>query len=49
MTATGQMFAVLYGLIGIPLMVLTAVDIGRFLSDCVLFLYSKVSIFIKRW
>uniref|UniRef100_A0A914UX15 Potassium channel domain-containing protein n=1 Tax=Plectus sambesii TaxID=2011161 RepID=A0A914UX15_9BILA len=41
MTPIGQIFAVVYGLIGIPLMVLTAVDIGRFLSDCVLFLYSK--------
>lgn len=70
MTAIGQCFAVVYGLIGIPLMVqffvqtmsvprtkprilspatisvlqvLTAVDIGRFLSDVVLWVYSKVT------
>ncbi len=42
MTAKGQVFAIIYGLIGIPLMVLTAVDIGRFLSECVLFVYTKI-------
>uniref|UniRef100_A0A1I7ZFW4 Ion_trans_2 domain-containing protein n=1 Tax=Steinernema glaseri TaxID=37863 RepID=A0A1I7ZFW4_9BILA len=40
-TIGGQLFAIAYGLIGIPLMVLAAVDIGRFLSDVVIFLYSK--------
>uniref|UniRef100_A0A914EB84 Potassium channel domain-containing protein n=2 Tax=Acrobeloides nanus TaxID=290746 RepID=A0A914EB84_9BILA len=41
-TGLGQCFAIGYGLIGIPLMVLAAVDIGRFLSDVVLFVYSKI-------
>ncbi|KAK0398252.1 hypothetical protein QR680_002499 [Steinernema hermaphroditum] len=40
-TGGGQLFAIAYGLVGIPLMVLAAVDIGRFLSDVVLFLYTK--------
>ncbi|TMS37827.1 hypothetical protein L596_004680 [Steinernema carpocapsae] len=40
-TGGGQLFAIAYGLVGIPLMVLAAVDIGRFLSDVVLTLYSK--------
>ncbi|VDN39366.1 unnamed protein product [Gongylonema pulchrum] len=41
-TKLGQFVAVIYGLLGIPLMVLAAVDIGRFLSDIVLRLYRKV-------
>ncbi|VDO40907.1 unnamed protein product [Onchocerca flexuosa] len=42
MTKLGQFIAIIYGLVGIPLMVLAAVDIGRFLSDIVLGLYQKV-------
>uniref|UniRef100_A0A915PN87 Potassium channel domain-containing protein n=1 Tax=Setaria digitata TaxID=48799 RepID=A0A915PN87_9BILA len=41
MTKLGQFIAVVYGLVGIPLMVLAAVDIGHFLSDIVLRLYRK--------
>ncbi|KAM3715809.1 Uncoordinated protein [Dirofilaria immitis] len=41
MTKLGQFIAIIYGLVGIPLMVLAAVDIGRFLSDIVLGLYQK--------
>uniref|UniRef100_A0A0N5BA81 Ion_trans_2 domain-containing protein n=1 Tax=Strongyloides papillosus TaxID=174720 RepID=A0A0N5BA81_STREA len=41
LTSLGQLFSILYGLIGIPLMFFAAVDIGRFLSDCVLFAYPK--------
>uniref|UniRef100_A0A1I7VAY8 Ion_trans_2 domain-containing protein n=1 Tax=Loa loa TaxID=7209 RepID=A0A1I7VAY8_LOALO len=41
MTKFGQFIAIVYGLIGIPLMVLAAVDIGHFLSDIVLLLYQK--------
>uniref|UniRef100_A0AAF5Q1G9 Ion_trans_2 domain-containing protein n=2 Tax=Wuchereria bancrofti TaxID=6293 RepID=A0AAF5Q1G9_WUCBA len=41
MTKFGQFIAIVYGLVGIPLMVLAAVDIGRFLSDIVLRLYRK--------
>ncbi|CAJ0608565.1 unnamed protein product [Cylicocyclus nassatus] len=40
-TPFGQLLAIIYGLIGIPIMVLAAVDIGRFLSHIVLELYSK--------
>lgn len=47
MTKLGQFTAVLYGLVGIPLMFLAAVDIGRFLSDVVLLLYRKVVRSIK--
>lgn len=42
-TNIGQIVTVIYGLFGIPLMVLTAVDYGRFLSDIVLLLYSKLA------
>uniref|UniRef100_A0AC35GG49 Potassium channel domain-containing protein n=1 Tax=Panagrolaimus sp. PS1159 TaxID=55785 RepID=A0AC35GG49_9BILA len=41
-TGFGQCIAMIYGMIGIPLMVLAAVDIGRFLSDVVIFVYSKL-------
>ncbi|KAL3997165.1 Ion channel family protein [Acanthocheilonema viteae] len=41
MTKLGQFIAIVYGLVGIPLMVLAAVDIGHFLSDIVLRLYRK--------
>ncbi|CAP24849.1 Protein CBR-TWK-47 [Caenorhabditis briggsae] len=40
-TPIGQSFAIIYGLVGIPLMVLAAVDFGRFLSHIVLEIYSK--------
>ncbi|KAK6038018.1 hypothetical protein COOONC_24477 [Cooperia oncophora] len=42
-TLFGQLLAIIYGLLGIPVMVLAAVDIGRFLSHIVLELYAKVS------
>ncbi|KAI1697169.1 ion channel domain-containing protein [Ditylenchus destructor] len=42
MTPLGQWFSVGYGLIGIPLMILAAVDIGRFLSDVVLSTYTRI-------
>ncbi|VDM57923.1 unnamed protein product [Angiostrongylus costaricensis] len=41
-TPFGQFLAIVYGVLGIPLMVLAAVDIGRFLSHIVLELYAKV-------
>uniref|UniRef100_A0A0N4ZGD0 Ion_trans_2 domain-containing protein n=1 Tax=Parastrongyloides trichosuri TaxID=131310 RepID=A0A0N4ZGD0_PARTI len=47
-TSFGQLFSILYGLIGIPLMFFAAVDIGRFLSDCVLFAYPKFINIIRR-
>lgn len=42
LTKSGQIFAVIYGLVGIPLMVFMAVDIGRFMSDTVLVCYCKL-------
>uniref|UniRef100_A0A0M3HHV5 Ion_trans_2 domain-containing protein n=1 Tax=Ascaris lumbricoides TaxID=6252 RepID=A0A0M3HHV5_ASCLU len=41
-TLLGQWVAIGYGLLGIPLMVLAAVDVGRFLSEVVLATYAKV-------
>lgn len=43
-TPFGQFLAIVYGLLGIPIMVLAAVDIGRFLSHIVLELYAKVGL-----
>ncbi|VDP41383.1 unnamed protein product [Heligmosomoides polygyrus] len=42
-TPLGQLLAIVYGLLGIPVMVLAAVDIGRFLSHIVLELYAKLT------
>ncbi|GMR53943.1 hypothetical protein PMAYCL1PPCAC_24138, partial [Pristionchus mayeri] len=47
-TVVGQCVAIVYGLIGIPLMILAAVDIGRFLSTVVLKVYSRCSILTNR-
>ena len=41
-TPLGQIIAIAYGLFGIPIMVLAAVDIGKFLSHIVLTIYAKV-------
>ncbi|KAE9421730.1 hypothetical protein Angca_007250, partial [Angiostrongylus cantonensis] len=46
-TPFGQFLAIVYGVLGIPLMVLAAVDIGRFLSHIVLELYAKVYFFFQ--
>uniref|UniRef100_A0A0M3ILX1 Ion_trans_2 domain-containing protein n=1 Tax=Ascaris lumbricoides TaxID=6252 RepID=A0A0M3ILX1_ASCLU len=43
-TLLGQWVAIGYGLLGIPLMVLAAVDVGRFLSEVVLATYAEVGI-----
>ncbi|WKX92099.1 hypothetical protein Q1695_010269 [Nippostrongylus brasiliensis] len=43
-TPFGQFLAIGYGMLGIPLMVLAAVDIGRFLSHIVLELYAKYQV-----
>lgn len=45
MTPLGQWFSIGYGLLGIPLMILAAVDIGRFLSDVVLISYIRIEVF----
>ncbi|GMT30726.1 hypothetical protein PFISCL1PPCAC_22023 [Pristionchus fissidentatus] len=47
-TVMGQCVAIVYGLIGIPLMILAAVDIGRFLSTVVLKIYSRCSLLMSR-
>uniref|UniRef100_A0A915LV68 Potassium channel domain-containing protein n=1 Tax=Meloidogyne javanica TaxID=6303 RepID=A0A915LV68_MELJA len=42
LTDAGRIFTVLYGLLGIPLMFITAADIGKFLSDLVIKTYGKI-------
>jgi hypothetical protein len=37
-----NVFPVFYGLLGIPLMFITAADIGKFLSDLVIKTYGKI-------
>ncbi|CAD5235754.1 unnamed protein product [Bursaphelenchus xylophilus] len=41
LTDLGRIFTVIYGLLGIPLMFITAADIGKFLSDLVIRFYAK--------
>ncbi|KAF7629975.1 hypothetical protein Mgra_00009004 [Meloidogyne graminicola] len=41
-TPLGQWLSIGYGLLGIPLTVLAAVDVGRFLSDVVLAIYDRI-------
>ncbi|KAL3106808.1 hypothetical protein niasHT_016163 [Heterodera trifolii] len=42
LTDAGRIFTVFYGLLGIPLMFITAADIGKFLSDLVIRTYGKL-------
>ncbi|KAI6191513.1 Ion channel [Aphelenchoides bicaudatus] len=44
-TDMGRIFTVFYGLLGIPLMFITAADIGKFLSDLVIRGYGKLLAF----
>ncbi|KAI6182878.1 Uncoordinated protein 58 [Aphelenchoides bicaudatus] len=41
MTVGGKLLTIAYGFVGIPLMFLAAVDLGRFLSEVVLKIYAK--------
>uniref|UniRef100_A0A915PIF5 Potassium channel domain-containing protein n=1 Tax=Setaria digitata TaxID=48799 RepID=A0A915PIF5_9BILA len=41
-TDPGRLFTVFFGLVGIPLMFITAADIGKFLSEIVIRSYSKL-------
>uniref|UniRef100_A0A914QKZ8 Potassium channel domain-containing protein n=1 Tax=Panagrolaimus davidi TaxID=227884 RepID=A0A914QKZ8_9BILA len=41
-TNAGRIFTVFFGLLGIPLMFITAADIGKFLSEIVITFYSKM-------
>lgn len=41
-TDPGRIFTVFFGLVGIPLMFITAADIGKFLSGIVIRSYSKL-------
>ncbi|PAV74675.1 hypothetical protein WR25_19457 [Diploscapter pachys] len=47
-TPLGQIIAIAYGLFGIPIMVLAAVDIGKFLSHIVLTIYAKYLQMVER-
>lgn len=46
-TDTGKIFSVVFALIGIPLMFITAADIGKFLSETLLKLVKNWSNFIS--
>jgi hypothetical protein len=46
-TNAGRLFTVFFGLLGIPLMFITAADIGKFLSEMVTRSYSKLLQFCK--
>lgn len=41
-TDPGRIFTVFFGLVGIPLMFITAADIGKFLSEVVIRSYGKL-------
>lgn len=41
-TNPGRLFTVFFGLVGIPLMFITAADIGKFLSEIVIRSYTKL-------
>uniref|UniRef100_A0A7E4W745 Ion channel n=1 Tax=Panagrellus redivivus TaxID=6233 RepID=A0A7E4W745_PANRE len=47
-TDAGRIFTVFFGLLGIPLMFITAADIGKFLSEIVIVCYGKILNF-KAW
>ncbi|VDK75584.1 unnamed protein product [Litomosoides sigmodontis] len=47
-TNPGRLFTVFFGLVGIPLMFITAADIGKFLSEIVIRSYSKLLGLIER-
>uniref|UniRef100_A0A914WTE8 Potassium channel domain-containing protein n=1 Tax=Plectus sambesii TaxID=2011161 RepID=A0A914WTE8_9BILA len=40
-TSTGRLFCVLYGLFGIPLMLVTIADMGKFIGDAILVLFAR--------
>ncbi len=42
LTSAGRLFTVIFGLLGIPLMFITAADIGKFLSEVVTNSYARV-------
>lgn len=46
-TDTGKIFSVVFALIGIPLMFITAADIGKFLSETLLKLVKNWSKFVN--
>ncbi|KAI6176734.1 hypothetical protein M3Y97_00830900 [Aphelenchoides bicaudatus] len=48
-TETGKIFSVIFALIGIPLMFITAADIGKFLSETLLKFVKNWSRFYKRF
>jgi hypothetical protein len=47
-TDVGKIFSVIFALVGIPLMFITAADIGKFLSDTLLRIISEWKMMIRR-
>lgn len=47
-TPSGQLFAVGFALVGIPLMFITAADIGKFLSESLMKLVECIKTSIKK-
>lgn len=48
-TATGRMFCIFYALIGVPLILITVTDIGKFLSENIIRMYSYYVMAKKRF
>lgn len=49
MTATGRMFCIFYALIGVPLILITVTDIGKFLSENIIRMYSYYAMTKKKF
>ena len=47
-TDVGKIFSVIFALVGIPLMFITAADIGKFLSDTLLRIIAEWKIMTRR-
>ncbi|VDK60558.1 unnamed protein product [Gongylonema pulchrum] len=41
LTFQGRMFCIIYALFGVPLILITVADIGKFLSENIVWLYAK--------
>lgn len=47
-TFQGRMFCIVYALFGVPLILITVADIGKFLSENIIWLYAKYVDTLKR-